>query len=670
VAGTIDLLPGLLEELRALREPAPPAVDPGCWVFYPWSGRLVRTLRPDLWQHLRSDRNRYKLTAAEQQRLRGATIAVAGLSVGAAVVQVLALEGTGGVLRLADADVLAGSNCNRLRAALWDLGQPKVVLAARMVWELDPFRSIEVMKQPVGPANVARFLDGVDVVVEECDDFPAKVLIRREARRREIPVVMATSEGGLLDVERFDIEPARSLFHGLAPQLESTDLASVSTDERIRLALQIIGPEHMSDRSAASMIELDRTVSSWPQLAGDVAAGGAHAAAAVRRIVLGQPCPSGRYHLDVDRALASGPATGTSSATPRRQPRRRERRTTVDPFVEQMLAAATSAPSAGNAQPWRFGWDGRRLRIWLDRGRATNSLDPERTAGWVAIGAACENVTIAAAGHGRPARFEWFPDADDPDLAGVVTFPASGEAPPSGDDARLSAVLHRRATDRGAATAPPLADEDECALRAAAAVHGAAVHIVRERSDIERFGALVGASDRRRLLDPTLHRELVDELRWTPAAAMATGDGIDVASLGLEPGGIEALRLMTRPEVAAFLARHGLGSRLTEVQRRALSATSALALVTVDGHTPADRVRGGRAVQRVWLEATTRHVAVQPVTPMTLFGESKAGELAALFASGVGHPILVLRLHGGSCVPPPHARRRPVHDVLHTEEMT
>ncbi len=143
VTRTVDLLPDLLDELATLRTPAAPSTGAGCWVFYPWSGRLVRTLRADLWRTLRSDRNRYKLTTSEQHRLQGATVAVAGLSVGAAVVHVMALEGTGGTLRLADADVLAGSNCNRVRASMWDLGQAKAVLAARMVWELDPFRSVE-----------------------------------------------------------------------------------------------------------------------------------------------------------------------------------------------------------------------------------------------------------------------------------------------------------------------------------------------------------------------------------------------------------------------------------------------------------------------------------------------------------------------------------------------
>jgi molybdopterin/thiamine biosynthesis adenylyltransferase len=207
-------------------------------------------LRDDLWTELRTDRNRYKLTRAEQRRLATGTVVVAGLSVGAAVVQVMALEGTGGLLRVADPDTLDGSNCNRLRAAVWDIGQPKAVLAARMVWEIDPFRRVEPIPEPVCTANIARFLEGARVVVEECDSFPMKVLIRREARRRRLPVVMATAEGGMLDVERFDLEPDRPLFHGLAPALESTDVSTLSHGDRVHSALQVIGVDQVSDRNS------------------------------------------------------------------------------------------------------------------------------------------------------------------------------------------------------------------------------------------------------------------------------------------------------------------------------------------------------------------------------------------------------------------------------------
>ena len=698
VTATADLVARQLAELGRIRasvrrsgprRASGDAVRPDdaacCWVFYPWSGRLVRTVPRELWSELRSDRNRYKLTPREQRHLAQTTVVVAGLSVGASVVQVLALEGTGGLLRLADPDALDGSNCNRLRASMWDLGQPKAVLAARMVWEIDPFRRIEPLPEGVDAANITRFLEGADVVVEECDSLATKVLIRREARRRRLPVVMATAESGLLDVERFDLEPTRPLFHGLAPEVETADVAAASDEDRVRLALQIIGADRLSDRSAASMIEIDRTVSTWPQLAGEVVSGGAHAAVAVRRILLGQRCPSGRYQVDIDRVLESGQHDRGVVPLRRvhRAPSSAPSRVTVGgTFIEEAVSAAMLAPSAGNSQPWRFAWDGRRLSVWLDRQRARAAIDPECAAAWTALGAACENIAIASGHRGRPAQFTWFPDGADHDLVATVSFPPAPDSSSSDCD-RLFPLIGERCTDRRVGTARTLSSSQRRVLAAAAATHGASLHLVEDRSSLVRFATMIGASDRVRFLNASLLREVASELRWAEHGGAPAADGVDVATLGLDSTAAMALRLLMRPAVSSFLAEHDLGRRLTEMQRPALLTTAALALVTMPAGTPRHRVRGGRAMQRVWLEATAHGLGVHPVTPLSLFDVQEANtsclsaaerrilkrmarEIASLFAIGDACPILIMRLHHGSEAVPVRASRRPVREVLQT----
>jgi hypothetical protein len=432
------------------------------------------------------------------------------------------------------------------------------------------------------------------------------------------------------------------------------------------------------------MIEIDRTVSTWPQLAGEVVSGGAHAAVAVRRILLGQPCPSGRYHVDIDRVLGTAPTAASGpSLTP--LPARRPSPLSgprAETFIEEVVAAATRAPSAGNSQPWRFAWDGHQLSVWLDRRRARVAIDPRCAAGWIAIGAACENIAIVAGHRRRSAHFSWFPDGSDRDLAAKVTFERTPGAPPS-DCTRLFPLIAERCTDRTVGATRPLSGSQRRALQRAAAVHGASLHLIDDRYQLARFATMIGTSDRVRFLNQTLHREVADELRWSAPTDHGAPDGIDVAALGLEPSGIAALRLLMRPGVSRFLAEHGLGGRLRELQRRAVEAATALGLVTVSGATPLHRVRGGRALQRVWLEATAHRLSVHPVTPLSLFDlieddedclspadrrslRHVAHELAALFAIGDAAPILVVRLHHGSAAAPVRAGRRPIHEVLDT----
>ncbi len=166
-----DTLDEQRRELGATRnpregaKPAPAAAD-AKWIWYPWSRRLVHLLDEPAFVELRTDRNRYKITADEQRRLRGARIGVAGLSVGQSTALTLALEGVGGRFRLADFDPLSLSNLNRLRAGVHCLGENKAVVAAREMFEIDPYLDVAIFSDGVTDDNLDQFLDGLDLLVE------------------------------------------------------------------------------------------------------------------------------------------------------------------------------------------------------------------------------------------------------------------------------------------------------------------------------------------------------------------------------------------------------------------------------------------------------------------------------------------------------------------------
>src|SRR6202171_586165 len=203
--------------LQLLRPPPPPdvAAEPTRWAYYPWRRTVVSVLGPRAFRLLRLDRNRNLITAAELERLGRLRIGVVGLSVGHAIAYTLAAQGLCGELRVTDFDDLELSNLNRVPATVFDLGVNQAVVCARRIAELDPYLPATVMPAGITDETVGDFLDGLDIVIEECDSRDAKVLIREVARTRRLPVLMATSDRGLLDVERFDIEPSRPIMHGL-----------------------------------------------------------------------------------------------------------------------------------------------------------------------------------------------------------------------------------------------------------------------------------------------------------------------------------------------------------------------------------------------------------------------------------------------------------------------
>ncbi|MGC4993482.1 ThiF family adenylyltransferase [Nocardia salmonicida] len=285
----------------------------GTWVFYPWNGRLVHVLPREGFQRVRTDRNRNKIDRAQQRDLRERRIGVVGLSVGNSAAVTLAMEGVGGSFRLADFDNVGLSNLNRLRAGVGDLGVSKAVLAARQMFEIDPYLDIEVFTDGLTEESIGPFFDGVggtrplDLAVEECDTVWAKVAVREYARRRAVPVLMDTNDRGLLDVERFDREPHRPLFHGRTGGSTSADVARMNRGERLSFLLAVVDEPRLSPAMRDAVGEIGRSLSSWPQLASGVMLGGALVADTARRILLGELIPSGRTYVDLDELI---PAVG------------------------------------------------------------------------------------------------------------------------------------------------------------------------------------------------------------------------------------------------------------------------------------------------------------------------------------------------------------------------
>ncbi|MGW8651335.1 Rv1355c family protein, partial [Nocardia salmonicida] len=303
---TDDLRAGLRAELDRLTG-LPSTIDPAeeRWVYYPWRRALVAILGPAAFRAIRSDRNRNKLTSGEQQRLAQLVVGVVGQSVGHSIAYTLALEGGCGLLRLADFDTIELSNLNRVPGGLFDVGVNKSVVTARRIAELDPFLPVEIWPSGVLADTVDEFLDGLSVVVEECDSLDIKFAVREAARRHRIPLLMETSDRGLFDVERYDLEPDREPFHGLLGATTGAQLAGLDTKAKAPHVLRILDPGQLSSRMAASLAEIGETITTWPQLGSDVQLGAAIVTAAVRRIGLGAKLSSGRTRVDLEATLDS-----------------------------------------------------------------------------------------------------------------------------------------------------------------------------------------------------------------------------------------------------------------------------------------------------------------------------------------------------------------------------
>ncbi|NUS43851.1 MAG: Rv1355c family protein [Mycobacteriaceae bacterium] len=627
-----DLLADQQAELEALRGVGAQERDEAPrWVFFEWRNALVRVLGPRAYRRLRLDRNRNKILRAEQDSFAGLHIGVVGASVGHGIAVGLALEGLFGTIRLADGDSLELSNLNRLPDSVLDYGLNKTVLAARRIAEIDPYLAVETWTDGVELAAAEAFVAGLDLVIEVCDSLDVKLAVREQARRRRIPVVMVTSDRGTVDVERYDLEPTRVPFHGGANGITAADLAALPAAAKVPFVMNIVGVESLSARMAASMLEIDESLTTWPHLAGDALQAAASAVMAVR--MFGQDpkagLPSGRVHVDIATRLGE-------LAEPQQRPplppfpAQGPFRNLAEPRdeVAEIVRAGQLAPSGGNSQPWRFTVRDNSLRVAVDPARST-AMDVGYRASRVALGAAVQNMCIAAAAKGVLGEVVLYPD-------GVGAGPEAELRLGDGRDAGLAAAYRpmlRRSTNRN--LADPTAGIPEQVLddlRSAASVHGAGLCLATDRDVITELAAILADTDRIRFLIPRLHHEMVDELADPRVDPLDRG--LDVRSLELGPGAA-MLDLARRADVMAELSDWDLHSD-TEVGRslggrvgELVESSAALVAVTAAGSAPADDIRAGQAMESVWIAANAAGLGVQPIVPLFLFARDDA-ELAEL----------------------------------------
>jgi molybdopterin/thiamine biosynthesis adenylyltransferase len=616
----------------------------GVWVYYPWSRRLVHMLDEEEFIKVRSNRNQYKITLKEQEILSTKRIGIIGLSVGQSIALTLAMERGFGELRLTDFDTLELSNLNRIRSGVHNLGIPKVVITAREIAEMDPFLKVICFFNGLNEENMDSFFSDngkLDLLVDECDGLDIKILARFKARELRIPVIMDTSDRGMLDVERFDLEPNRPLLHGTIENVDPQNIKNLSTEDKIPVMLQMLGVENISLRAKASMIEVEQTINTWPQLASSVALGGAVGADVSRRILLDQYHDSGRYYIDLEELIADKEKHSDDKKVTRLNP---FKPLTVEELeviasrvlpasmpddiypdkesISSMVAAAAAAPSTGNDQPWKWFYKKGTLFLFHDEFRSHSFGDFQKTASFITFGAAYENLFVHALSLGIEPYYSFFPDKSSEKLVAAIRFRKLNPNPLSDLLKPLDQAIFKRHTNRIIAPKAEISGDLYSRLATLAeSVPGAKVRFFTDENDMRSMARIIGACDRMRLLHPEGHYDFVHrEMRWTPEDAEKTLTGIDIRTLELGNSLMAAMGVIKSEKVIDAVKQFGGGNALGMLAMRTVSTASALCMISIPGYELKNFFEGGRSMERFWLEATNLNLAIHPViSPLYLF---------------------------------------------------
>jgi len=143
-------------------------------------------------------RNLGWVTAAEQQKLRGTHVAIAGLGgVGGSHACTLARLGIGR-FTIADFDHFDIANFNRQTGASMDtIGRPKAQVLAEQIRAINPAAELRIFDAGVREDNIDAFLASVDCYVDGLDffAFAARELTFARCAERAIPAVTAAPIG-------------------------------------------------------------------------------------------------------------------------------------------------------------------------------------------------------------------------------------------------------------------------------------------------------------------------------------------------------------------------------------------------------------------------------------------------------------------------------------------
>ncbi len=276
----------------------------------------------------------------------------------------------------------------------------------------------------------------------------------------------------------------------------------------------------------------------------------------------------------------------------------------LPPVVAYLAEAGRWAPSADNSQPWEFHWSGEALELRFARERLQSTLmGPSSLATLLAMGAVIENWQQAAAAASL--ALEWLEPPNNLEGFARIRIPAQGGSlPPKGD-----IPLFQRCTNRQRFQKRALPEQLEEQI-AEWQVGQASVQLVQKRDSVRAMAALTRQASAVRFRTREIHEWFLRSLRWDAQAA-AQGDGLDLATLHLPPGGYLVLRSIATWRRLRLLNRFGAFRLLATLEVQPLTTAPALILI----HAPPERdgaLAAGQAMERAWIALNCQGLGVQP----------------------------------------------------------
>lgn len=283
---------------------------------------------------------------------------------------------------------------------------------------------------------------------------------------------------------------------------------------------------------------------------------------------------------------------------------------------EELVQAGGQAPSPDNNQPWAFRQAGDAVEVYHCRERALPS-DVRDMFSWIALGAAIENIAVRASAHTLQATVEHntrpFLTRNGNEHVATVRLVTGGSPDP------LQQFIEDRVTNRRLYSKRPLTDQELRALGHSIRRPRSQIFWVCDRAERRKLAELVAICDRIRFEHRPFHEEFHKVLRYGREEARRTGDGLELKTLELPPGGGLLMRWLRPWKRMQFANRLGMSRLFANYSVKQIMRCGAVGLLTTDDSSDIGYLEAGRSLQRVWLQATQLGLAFQPMGALPLF---------------------------------------------------
>jgi molybdopterin/thiamine biosynthesis adenylyltransferase len=207
----------------------------------------------EYWQML--DRQKEIISKEEQILLKNSQILLVGCGgIGGAAAEMLTRMGVGKI-KAVDKDHFELSNLNRqLMSDLSNIGNSKAEVTRDTLLKINPLLEVEAFSQELTSDNASSLLDGCTLVVDALDNLFSRIIVGREALKKDIPFV-------------------HGAIHGTQGQITTFTSRTVSYEEMFKL------PSHKKDLTpevvdalAKLSQEVPPSISSVPNIVGCIQA--------------------------------------------------------------------------------------------------------------------------------------------------------------------------------------------------------------------------------------------------------------------------------------------------------------------------------------------------------------------------------------------------------------